>query len=120
MSPTNTTIENVENIHVAQGFPFISSGSVEGEETVTMETASVLNSVDSVVPSGKLKGNYSMKLVEANTTGNNSNVVDVVDEGDEPPDDKGKGNRGAEKDQKTGQGARRSGMMFSNFHKSCV
>ncbi|KAL4228486.1 Acyl-CoA binding domain containing 5 [Mactra antiquata] len=117
-STNSSSHQSSENIHFAQGFPFISQGSVEGDVTVTMETASLLNSAENVVPSGKLKESISMKLVDANTSGNNSNFGDIVDEGDDPPDGNKRGNKD-EKDQKSGSGgSRRSGAVRINLQGS--
>lgn len=95
-----------ETVHVAQGFPFISSEKVNGEDNVLFETSSPMNIA---FGASKLDGDIGMDMNVLDISANNSNVVGVVDEGAEPPDGGEGGDRGKDKNSKSSQGGRRAG-----------
>ncbi|XP_053408964.1 acyl-CoA-binding domain-containing protein 5-like isoform X2 [Mercenaria mercenaria] len=98
-----------ETIHVAQGFPFIASNNVNGEEDILCETSSPLNTA---VSASKFSGDLSTDISVSNASNNNSNVVGVVDEGEDPPDG---GDKGQQRNQKPSQSGRRSGASRTNL-----
>ncbi|XP_060578829.1 acyl-CoA-binding domain-containing protein 5-like [Ruditapes philippinarum] len=98
-----------ETVHVAQGFPFISSNNMNGEEDILLETSKPLSSAGRA---NKQNGDLSTDISVLNVSANNSNVVGVVDEGEEPPEG---GDKGQQKNSKSSQGSRRSGSSRTNL-----
>ena len=95
-----------ETVHVAQGFPFISSNNMTDEADILMETN---NPLSSTVRASKYNSDLSTDISVLNMTANNSNVVSVVDEGEEPPEG---GDRGQQRTTKsTSQSSRRAGNV---------